>query len=133
MPATNTLEIARLAAFTTATIACDAQAVTAKHPLHGGEIRSACTARLTDEGRIVIRHERNVVMCGTRAMKFAVSTLVAVFAALKAEGIKFRVVKYRRADLGGKPAVWHFMESGSGLSWAIDGQWAEIEILTPSE
>ena len=133
MPATNTTELARLTAFTATTIACATATVTARHPLDGGEISSACTARLTDEGRIVIRHERNVVMSGTRAHKFAVATLEAVFAALRAEGIAFRVRKYRRADLGGKLSVWHFVTSGSGLSWAVDGQWAEIEILVPAE
>ena len=90
---------------------------------------SACTARLADDGHIEIRHERTFFMPGTRAHKFAVATLEAVFAALRAEGLAFRVVKYKRAGLGGKPGVWHFTTSGSGLSWSVDGQWASIEIL----
>jgi len=128
MPAAN-ITPTHLAAFTAATIACDASAVVTTDKRDGSPVRSVCTARLTEEGRIDIHHERTFFMPGTRAHKFAVSTLEAVFAALRAEGIAFRVVKYKRADLGGKLGVWHFTESGTGLSWSVDGQWAEIELL----
>ena len=128
MPAAN-ITPTHLAAFTAASIACDASAVVTADNRDGSPVRSACTARLADDGHIEIRHERTFFMPGTRAHKFAVATLEAVFAALRAEGLAFRVVKYKRADLGGKPGVWHFTTSGSGLSWSVDGQWASIEIL----
>lgn len=127
------MNAADLTAFAAATLATASTVFRAYDKRDGRDLEFTCTVELLEvaagaPGRIRVRLAHNFFVSGKRAHKFAVASLEAVFAALKSEGLAFRVCKRWNPHCSAR-TVWQHATSGSGLSWGVDAQYADVEIL----